>query len=115
MILTDLRKAYDDARAEQKAHEERVIEERRKYKFRVEKAWREYSLASNSGLDIERIRKAEEILEIYGGPKHGSTVFSISLKRQYRQGNDLSDEQRSDCIYYLESLKQGKLVVGENK
>lgn len=45
----------------------------------------------------------------YGyGPRHGSTVFSIGLKPEYRTA-ELTQEQRNACIYMLESLKAGKL------
>lgn len=45
----------------------------------------------------------------YGmGPSHGSIVFSIGLNREHR-GKGLTEQQRSDCIYYLEAMKAGKL------
>lgn len=45
----------------------------------------------------------------YGmGPGHGSIVFAIELNRDFR-GSGLTEDQRNDCIYYLEALRQGKL------
>lgn len=40
------------------------------------------------------------------GPNHGTIVCSIGLEREYRNG--LSDEQREDCIYYLNLLLDSK-------
>lgn len=47
----------------------------------------------------------------YGyGPRHGSTVFAIQLNKEFRGENTgLTEQQRSDCIYYLEALRAGKL------
>ena len=47
----------------------------------------------------------------YGyGPRHGSTVFQIGLHKEYRGENvGLTEQQRSNCIYYLEALRAGKL------
>jgi hypothetical protein len=51
----------------------------------------------------------------YGyGPRHGSIVFAIELREDHR-GKGLTDQQRSDCIYYLEALKAGKLRQVETK
>lgn len=45
----------------------------------------------------------------YGfGPRHGNIVFAIELKPEFRK-KDLTDEQKSNCIYYLEALKIGQL------
>lgn len=51
----------------------------------------------------------------YGfGPRHGTVVFSIGLRSEYRtlpKGVDsLPCALRDDCMYYLESLKQGYLT-----
>ncbi|MEN0087609.1 MAG: hypothetical protein AAF737_04140 [Pseudomonadota bacterium] len=41
----------------------------------------------------------------YGyGPTHGSTIFSIGLRREYRDA-DLSNAQIDACIYLLENLQ----------
>jgi hypothetical protein len=35
-------------------------------------------------------------------------VFAIELRREHRNSG-LTEQQRGDCIYYLEALKAGKL------
>lgn len=49
----------------------------------------------------------------YGyGPRHGSIVFAIGLRPEWRN-KGLTERQRSCCIYYLEALKAGKLLKKE--
>lgn len=48
------------------------------------------------------------------GPNHGTIVFSVGLNREFRNG--LTEEQKEDCLYYLNLLldegKRSHLFVG---
>jgi hypothetical protein len=179
--IVDLRKVMDATKSAvadyKKSSEIKLAELIREY----ESAAREYKLATEAGLDIERIRNAESVIRIRGkmgerrdyqgnfvgmglgddlsaveqaikwmacsyspnayddlnavyfgtkdydhwshqrndceygcGPRHGSIVFAIELREEHRH-KGLTEQQRSDCIYYLEALKAGKLRQAEAK
>lgn len=42
------------------------------------------------------------------GPRHGSTIFSIGLKRKFRAPYDavLTEDQREACLYYLLNIER---------
>lgn len=181
MQITDLRLAMDDAQAAVIAHKKESEAKLKELTGMYELAAREYALATDSLLDIEKIRNAESVIAIRGrmgerkdhegkfvgmglgddlaaveqvikwlacsyqptfytdlnsvyfgcknydrwshkredcqygyGPRHGSIVFAIELREEHRN-KGLSEQQRSDCIYYLEALKAGKLRTNAAK
>lgn len=181
MQITDLRLAMDEAHAAIIAHKKESEAKLNDLTGKYERAAREYALATDSLLDIEKIRNAESIIAIRGrmgerknyegkligmgigddlaaveqaikwmacsyqptsytdlnsvyfgckdydrwthqredcqygyGPRHGSIVFAIELRSEHRNKR-LTKQQRSDCIYYLEALKAGKLRTNATK
>lgn len=47
----------------------------------------------------------------YGmGPKHGTIVEEVGLKREYRD-KDLTDEQKNACIHYLRNYSKIKQAI----
>lgn len=49
----------------------------------------------------------------YGySPRHGSIVFAVGLQPEFRN-KGLTEQQRSDCIYYLEAMKSGRLKLAK--
>jgi hypothetical protein len=43
----------------------------------------------------------------YGmGPSHGSVIFHIGYKRDFRNSEEMSDYQKNVCLYYLRNLKK---------
>jgi hypothetical protein len=175
MEITELRLTMDNAAAAIAVHKKQSEAALKELTAQHEEAVREYHLATDSGLNIERIRNAEAVIAIRGkmgerrdyegrfvgmgigddlsaveqaikwmacsyqptsytdlnsvyfgckdydrwshqredcqygyGPRHGSIVFAIELRSEHRN-KGLTDGQRSDCIYYLEALKAGKL------
>ncbi len=181
MNILDLRLAMDQAQAAVIIHKKESEEKTAALTGKYQLAAREYALATDSLLDIEKIRNAESIIEIRGkmgeqetydgkfsamgigddlsaveqaikwmacsyqptsytdlnsvyfgckdydrwthqredcqygyGPRHGSIVFAIHLRSEHRN-KGLTEQQRSDCIYYLEALKAGKLRTNAAK
>jgi hypothetical protein len=58
--------------------------------------------------DYDRWSHQREDCQYGYGPRHGSIVFAIELRQEHRN-EGLTEQQRNDCIYYLEALKAGKL------
>jgi hypothetical protein len=175
MQIVDLRLATDNAQAAIIAYKNESEARMKELTSAYERAAREYTLATDSLLDIKRIRSAESVIAIRGrmgerkdyegkfvrmgfgddlaaveqairwmacsyqptfytdlnsvyfgckdydrwshqredcqygyGPRHGSIVFAIELRQEHRN-EGLTEQQRNDCIYYLEALKAGKL------
>jgi hypothetical protein len=171
----------DDAQAAIIAHKNESEARLKELTGVYERAAREYALATDSMLDIERIRNAESVTANRGrmgerkdyegkfvgmglgddlaaieqairwmscsyqptfytdlnsvyfgckdydrwshqredcqygyGPRHGSIVFAIELRQEHRN-KGLTEQHRSDCIYYLEGLKAGKLRTNAAK